>query len=134
MSNTNWNNNLWEELDNSKRFTENPINNKVENVTNITSKYVDSTLKIEFSGDEINYIKDMNKILDQMILKKWSMMDTLVLLYEYKEKHKFFKYENDVIWKLIEHNLNNTLKKLRIDMSRINFDMVREYIEKNAKK
>jgi len=134
MSNTNWNNNLWEELDNSKRFTENPLNNKVENFTNITSKYVDSTLKIEFSGDEINYIKDMNKTLDQMILKKWSMMDTLVLLYEYKEKHKFFKYENDVIWKLIEHNLNNTLKKLRIDMSRINFDMVREYIEKNAKK
>ena len=134
MSNTNWNNNLWEELNNSKRFTENPLNNKVENFTNITSKYVDSTLKIEFSGDEINYIKDMNKTLDQMILKKWSMMDTLVLLYEYKEKHKFFKYENDVIWKLIEHNLNNTLKKLRIDMSRINFDMVREYIEKNAKK
>lgn len=134
MTDLNKNKKNWEESGENKRFTEKPINSKVEQVTTITLEWVDDTLDIDFSEAELTHIKSMNKILDQMVLKKGSMMDTLVLLLEYKENHESFEYGNDVAWKLVEHNLNNTLKKLRIDISRINFDMIREYIEKNPKK
>ena len=67
-------------------------------------------------------------------MKKNSIIDVFALIWDYKELHEWFTYENELVSKLAASNLNIVLKKTGIDITKINFDMVREYKLKNSKK
>ena len=121
-----------------EELSENWDNNRFSSETleqiNEWQNKVKTTLEIDFTEKEIEHIVELNLLLDKVELKKNSIIDVFALIWDYKELHEWFTYENELVSKLAASNLNIVLKKTGIDITKINFDMVREYKLKNSKK
>ena len=117
-----------------KEWLENRFDSKTLEQINEWQNKVKSTLEVNFTEEEVLHIVQLNSLLNKMEIRKNSMIDILDLILDYNDSHEWFTYENELASKLVVSNLNIVLKKLNIDISIIDFDMVREYKLKNSKK
>ena len=117
-----------------KEWLENRFDSKTLEQINEWQNKVKSTLEVNFTEEEVLHIVQLNSLLNKMEIRKNSMIDILDLILDYNDSHEWFTYENELASKLVVSNLNIVLKKLNIDISIIDFDMVREYKLKNPKK